>query len=58
MSTRKNRTDRLKAHLKKRLAKGTPGHDYIFKNTDKQSREQKTIMEMWDNYLTFARAEF
>lgn len=53
-----NRTDRLKAYMKNSLAENSFSQPNIFKRISRQNKEQSTLMEMWDYYLTFTKLEF
>ncbi len=59
MSRIKNRTATFRARIKKNLENGNFSHDKIFKKyLSKKNQKQTTILEMWENYLSFDRLEF
>ncbi len=58
MNTINNRTGRIKAHLKYSLAQSSLSNTRLYKSIERQNKENKAMMEMWDYYLNFTRLEF
>ncbi|MFW6351165.1 MAG: hypothetical protein ACOC2E_02145 [Bacteroidota bacterium] len=59
MSRIKKRATTFRARIKKNLENGNFSHEKIFKNyLCKKDQKQTTILEMWENYLSFDRLEF
>lgn len=58
MNSVTNRTGRLKAYMKNSLAHNSLSQPNIFRRNIRQNKEQSTMMEMWEYYLTFTKLEF
>lgn len=59
MSRTKNRTHSLKARIKRSFKERPFTYAYFLKNRPPaRKKEDKSIMEMWENYLSFTRLEF
>jgi len=58
MNSIRNRTGRLKAYMKDSLAQNSLSQPNIFRRNVRQNKEQSTMMEMWEYYLTFTKLEF
>lgn len=57
MNRVKSRTSKLKIRLQQKFSYPLFSHDHLFSNRLNRNKEQKTMMEMWENYLTFNRFE-
>jgi len=58
MNTISNRSGRIKAHLKNSLAQSSLSNTRLYKSIERQNKENKAMMEMWDYYQKFTRLEF
>jgi hypothetical protein len=57
MNDIRKRSGHLRAELKKHMAHNPFSQDQLAKRRAAQLKAQKTMLEMWENYLTFARLE-
>ena len=51
-------TDRLKAHLKRKITQNSLHDDSFFLSRQRNNPQHQAIKEMWENYLVFTRLEF
>ncbi len=58
MNNIKNRARKLKNHFKRNMEARLVSRKNLFKKRSREIYEQKTNMEMWENYLNFTRLEF
>jgi len=57
MNTIQKRTSKLRANLRKHFVQNSISSQRLARNQAKANHDKITIMEMWDNYLTFTRLE-
>jgi hypothetical protein len=58
MNSIRKRTTKLRAEVKKRMTHNPFIQDQLSKLRQHQLKTEKTMMEMWENYLTFNRLDF
>jgi hypothetical protein len=58
MNTIPERTSKIRTNLKKHFVHNSISGRQFIRNQAKTNNDKITIMEMWENYLTFTRLEF